>query len=248
MSWKNRLLAAFVLLITAQAADAELIVNIGSLNLAAGQTTGTVDVTISSSDGSSINLNSFGFNFLITPENGAPPELAFVDPQPQPFGATNYVFADSFDNDITSPLGNVSTTSTPNDTYSGSDATGDFSNVAIPSIAGPKLLTQLQVMISPQFLQTKASFNISLVPGSYAGSPATPSSEVFFTAADLSAPGGFDYLTFQSNFGTINIPTAVPEPSSIVLLVVSFLLTPLIVLFGQRKTRGRPSMVTENPS
>jgi PEP-CTERM motif len=238
MRWKARLLAASLILAAAPSAFAEAItVNIGSLTFAQGQTTGTLDVMISSTTGAPVNLTAFGFEFLITPVNSAPPELAFVDPQPQPFSSSSYVFfGNSADNIAGATLGGVSTTSTPGDTYSGSDGTNDGSNVVLSSATGSMLLTQLQVTLSPQFLQTAGTFDISLIPGSYGGSPATPSPDVFFIANDPNSPAGFDYENYQSNVGTVIIPAVVPEPSSIVLLAAGVLSG--LLAFLLRRYRG----------
>jgi hypothetical protein len=244
MRWKVRLLTACLILAATPSAFAGFVVNIDSLSFAQGQTTGTLNVSISSTDGSPVNLTAFGFNFQIAPVNSAPPELIFVDPQPQPFSSLNYVFYNnSADQFAGAMLGNVSTTSTPNDTYSGSDGTNDGSNVVISSTTGTFLLLQLQVSLSPQFLQTAGTFDISLIPGSYGGPPASPSSEVFFVASDPNSPSGVDYENFTSNVGTVTIPAVVPEPSSIALLATGVLSTLLAFRLRRQKALLSPGPV-----
>jgi hypothetical protein len=237
MRCKARLLAACLILAAAPSAFAEsFTVSIDSLTFAQGQTTGTLNVMISNTSAVPLGLTEFGFAFQITPVNSAPPELGFVDPQPQPFSSSDYVFSgNSLDNTFNSPLGNVSKANTPADTYIGGDATYDGSDVAISSTTGSLLLPQLQVTLSPQFLQSAGTFNISLVAGSNGESPTSPNSDTFFASNDPNSPTGLDNQSFTTNVGTVTIPGVVPEPSSIVLLAAGGLSTLLACLVHRYK-------------
>ena len=161
----------------------------------------------------------------------------FVDPQPQPFGDSRYVF---YQNSLVNPgpLGSVSNApgSPPGTLYSGSDGTLDSNNV---TFTGSKLLTRLEVAINPALIQAAGSFRISLVPGSYDGL-STPDANTFFTSSDVA--GGTTYQAFLSTTGIITVPAVVPEPSSILLVAAGVLLVPMAArarrAIGARRVAG----------
>jgi len=197
------------LLLSAPSAEAEIIVNIAKLDIQAGSSTGTLDVMISS-DGAPVQLGSFGFEFLITRANGTPTELDFTASQPQPFGDSRYVFYQQslFD---PGPLGNVTTTSTNDDTYTGGDQTTNANGYV--TVTGPVLLTQLQFTLDTSLRPVVGDvFNVSLIPG--AGAAGQTTSPTYFQD-----PSG-DYLVYSSNIAPVTI---VPEPSSLISWTVGLL-------------------------
>jgi hypothetical protein len=237
MTWKSRLLTVCLALAAAPSAFGELMVSIGNSTIQQGQSNATFSVTLASSDGSPIGVNSFGFEFLIIPINNAPAELMFAVSQPQPFLDPTYLFDNNSADQGYVSLGNVSQTNTPNDTYSGSDGTADGTNVTVSSLTGSKLLTNIEVSLSPLYLQTAGTFEVVLLPSSYAGAPASASPNTFFTAADASNPNGYDQLPFTSNVGIITVSTVIPEPPSILLLATGAIV-PFVLLLARRAGRG----------
>jgi hypothetical protein len=131
-----------VVLGLARPAAADLIVTISGSTVPAGGA-GFVDVFIESDDllfGDP--LSSFGFEFRIT--TGGATRLEFVDPQADPqLTDPNYVFfGDSAASNTPFPVGTVSMTSVPNDTFIGGDFTDSGGDVTVTI---SKLLARLQV-------------------------------------------------------------------------------------------------------
>ena len=181
-------------------------VSIGDLTLAPGGV-GTTDVTVSSSDGTPVNLDSFGFNFQITNVSGQG-RLEFTPAQTDPFSNSNYVFyLNSGDN--TPPeqtaLGTVlDHSNVPNDTYIGSDFTNDGSNA---NFTGSMLLAHLTFTAATTLPPVLGStFQVSLIPDI----------NTFFQY-DSSTNPTTDSFTVAG--GLVSI-ASVPEPSSLLLAMI----------------------------
>lgn len=188
---------------------AGLLIEIGEVTLAAGST-GYVDVTISSDSGDS--LDAFVINFLISGPGvefatgpGEPDDLQLSDP--------DYVF----------PLGNslaavfgpsagvvgISTVS-PNDTYSGSDATIDGLGAVVPTTN--RLLARLHLIATTALPGDQVSL---VMLDSTSGYPGLAS--VFYSPTWITDPAGSE-LAFSSVAGRITV-AAVPEPGGATLLL-----------------------------
>lgn len=201
-----RRLAVFSLILTAWSTAvvpcrADWIVTVGNLSLAQGAT-GYVDVTIRSDAALGDPLNLASFQFAI--DTLGVTRLEFVDPQPDPqLADAAYVFAgDSFDAAFSVPVGTVSTTIVPNDTFTGGDSTLSGSDVVVTT---DRLMARLQVTaataLSPGMGDT---FSIHLVPG---------------LITSFESTGGV--INYTSIDGTVTIVASpVPEPSAIVLLLM----------------------------
>ncbi len=205
-----------VLLVAGLTARAEPIlqISIGSNNIAAGQS-GSVAVYISSNTpGSSIDLDTYNFEFQITTLSG-PDHLQFATNQGDPYSDKTYVFyqdsgAEGY------PLGNVSTQGTPNNTYIGGDYTSDGAEVAV---GDPMLLTTLTVTTATGLPPVSGdTFLISLIQDS----------NTYFQ------DGGMN-LNFTTNPGKITVEPAnfVPEPPSAVMAAMAL----AGALFGRRMIR-----------
>ena len=199
--------------LAAAQARADFIVGIGSTTITGP--TGSVDVTISSTQTGGDPLQVFNFQFFITPDTGTTSQLAFLSPQhDSEFSNPAYVFAtDSFK--ITynaanpgAPLsmGNLFSTNYTNDTFVGGDFTNSGNDVTVlPSGAILVTLdftraTAIPPSVGDKFLVTMGT---------------DPNFNYFQDAAGDSIP-------FSSNTGVITIgAAAVPEPSSLVLMLIS---------------------------
>jgi PEP-CTERM motif-containing protein len=193
-------------------ATASLIVNIGSTTITG--TTGSVNVTISSDQISGDLLQVFNFQFFVAPAPGTTSQLAFLSPQhDSEFSNPAYVFAnDSFkiDYNAANPrapltMGNLYSTNYTNDTFIGGDFTNSGNDVTVlPSGA---------LLVTLDFTRSTA---------------APPSNGDTFLVS-LGTDPNFNYfqdsngdsIPFQSNSGTIRIGSAVPEPSSLVLMFIA---------------------------
>jgi hypothetical protein len=193
-------------------ATAGLIVNIGSTTITG--TTGSVNVTISSNQTSGDLLQVFNFAFLIAPAAGTTSQLAFLSPQhDSEFSNPAYVFAsDSFKIDFNaanpgSPLtmGNLFSTNYTNDTFIGGDFTNSGNDVTV--LPGGALLVTLDF--------TRSTAAPPSIGDTFLVSMGTdPSFNFFQDSAGNSIP-------FQSDSGTIRIGAAVPEPSSLALMLIA---------------------------
>jgi hypothetical protein len=195
-----RRLAYLVLLVVqvllSSSARAELLITVESKMIQSGQE-GDVNVWISSNSGES--LNNFGVEFRIT--TGGATRLEFVDPQPDSqLTNPSYVFHDnSGDLNTPLPVGLVSTTTTPNDTFIGGDFTFDGSDVQVTS--SPLLLATLRVTSSTALPPAPGNtFTISLID----------SLNTFFVSST-------DSLQYSSTAGTVTVVASVPEPSSFII-------------------------------
>ena len=131
----------------------------------------TINVTINAVAGTSLtSLDSFAFRLLITPINGTQTQLGFTTTQPQPYNNSSYVFYnDSLNNDPSNstpvPIGNVTTTTTPRDTYTGGDATDDGATKLISTTG--QLLFSFQVAgIAAALPKQGDKFQVALVAAS----------------------------------------------------------------------------------
>ncbi len=193
---------------------------------------GTVDVWISS-DGAD-TLNRFNFEFRIDPVGATATELQFLDPQSDSqLSNAGYVFSTgSLKRDgqvlpppfpgfppiiiAPTPVGSVSTTTSPNDTFIGSDVS-TANNVSLG--ATPRLLAELDLVSGSGTLAPNMgdSFTISLIAG-----PNT----VFHPDSSSST------LDYTSSSGTITFASAVPEPSGLALMAFGSL---ALLTFGLRR-------------
>jgi hypothetical protein len=219
------LIATFILLATTSSSRAGILVSIGDLALAPGGV-GTVDVTVSSSSGQPVQLDSFGFELQIATVSGQG-RLEFTPTQTDPFSSPNYVFYQN-SGDNTPPgattLGTVSSTLAPNDTYIGSDFTNDGSNT---TFTGPMLLAHLTFTAATTLPPVLGStFQVSLIPDF----------NTFFQY-DSSTNPMTDSFTVSG--GSISI-SSVPEPSSLLLAVIGVI--PVLIAVTRKNHRRRGSL------
>jgi hypothetical protein len=208
------LLLAAAALGVAAPARADFVVTVPNATVAPGGTV-TLDVTIRSTSTPVDRLDAFGFSFQVT--TTGPTRLAFTPTQPDPFTAPNYVlFGVSDDQDNGLPLGTVTTTVTPDDTYVG----GDNTPTGVPGVpvAGTELLAHLRLTAATA-LPPRAgdTFTVSLVNN--------PSFTFFMNDGVV--------IPFTATPGRITV-AAVPEPASRALLCGG-----LAALAGGRARRRR---------
>lgn len=197
----NALLAILVLLVHATSSSADIIVNISSGNIIAGGT-GSFDVTVT---GAGDDVKGYDFEFLLTPLAGATTTLRFVSPQAESFATdSDYLFFGDSDAVVSSStITTVSTSSLPSDTLNGVDVTDSGGTVIVGATA--KLLATLDVL---HFLPGATD------PGTTVGQSfsVTLADATFLDASNAE-------ILFTSTPGTITIASAVPEPSSLALVV-----------------------------
>lgn len=186
----------FVILCVAGTAQGDLIISVGSVSLAPGETK-PVDVLILS-DGTDL-LQAFGIRLqLDAPANGL---LRFANP---PTNAeltdADYVFfgdSDAFLNGSTATVGTITTT---DDTYDGADFTASLGNVTLTTT--DRLLVRLDVIALTG--ATPGTFDLDFIDAS----------STFFNAAA-------NPLLFTSTSGSVTVTgpstAVVPEPSSLAL-------------------------------
>ena len=215
---------AFLLAGFAVPARAGLIVSIGNASVAQGGT-GTVDVSLTSTAGSSSpdQINNLAFTLQIT----GPNELQFSSAQNFSYlNSSQYVFSgDSTDQNTSSAGGTVTTTSYANDTFVGSDSTVSGNPVSLSSTSGQVLLASLG--LNAAVTNVGDSYTISLIPGQGDGSMSS-SASTFFDVFNFSTGAETSAVPFTSTPGTVTIvASAVPEPDSIISG-----LTALLILAG----------------
>lgn len=178
-------------------ASAEPIITIGNSNIVQGGT-GYVDVMIRSD--SSDPLAAFGFDFRISTLGST--RLEFVDPQPYGYlSLGNYVFAGDSYAHSNPPVGMVSTSNVPNDTFIGGDNTLSGTDVSLDNTW--KLLTRLELTANTYLPpEVGNTFAIAL----------EPSGSSFFQDA------GGTPIDYSWSPGTVTI-TPVPEPSTIIAVI-----------------------------
>ncbi|MFO0911021.1 MAG: PEP-CTERM sorting domain-containing protein [Isosphaeraceae bacterium] len=138
--YRTTLLGLIALGLLAAPANAQVIVTVQDATINEGQT-GYVDVLISSTTNAPLSLFGFEFRIAGTTAN----RLLFVNPQPTAYLTDpNYVlFGDSLIEMSNLPVGNVTQTTVPDDTFIGGDYSNTFSDVILP--VTPKLLARLQI-------------------------------------------------------------------------------------------------------
>lgn len=197
-------LATLAAVVAARPAAAGFVVEVADVSVLPGVGSAAVDVTIRSDDPAAATpLVLFNFEFRITPVGTAAARLEFVNPQPdEQLASPDYVFAgDSFAATFGVPVGAVSTTVSPADTFTGFDLTASLTEVAVsPSGA---LLVRLRVRAATLLPPAPGDqFTVELV-----GSPGT----FFGNDADPAVP-------FTATAGTVTIiPFSVPAPPAIAL-------------------------------
>ncbi len=194
---------------------ADLVVNVGSTTIAPGST-GTVDITVTSTTGAD-TLSAFGLELQITGVGTPAALLQFSMDQPTPYGNVNYVFfGQSSNNDFGLPLWSPPfTTNYNNDTITGGDSNdGNGSTpgyVTIPSSAGGAYtyLASVQFFL-PVGGTSGDQYKISLV-----NSPG----QTYFDDQNNNP------LSYTSSSGLVTVEgiASVPEPSSLLVVVVSAL-------------------------
>jgi hypothetical protein len=178
------------------AANADLVISIGSSTIAPGGT-GFVDVFIRSTTGADL-LNGFGAEFAISTLGGT--SLWFANPQSDAqVSSPNYIFAgDSAAATSSTPVATIG----PATTYNGVDATNSGNNVVVPSTN--RLLARLDLTTltsSPPAIGD--TFTISLLNTLNTG---------FFNSP------GPDPVPYTFTSGTVIVAASgVPEPSSLIL-------------------------------
>jgi hypothetical protein len=208
MSHKNLILALLITLVLTCPVWADLMVTVGNLDLAPGET-GSIDVTIA---GDGDLLQTCGFEFRI--QTAGATRLEFVDPQPYGYlEDADYVFVSDTFAWKYPPVGAVSETTVPGDTFIGGDMTLSIPDVIVTD---SKLMARLQVT-SDTTLPPEAgdSFTISL----------EPSSSSYFSGS------GVPNILYTATTGTVNI---VPEPGTMALLVITSAFMTLASLFHKR--------------
>lgn len=196
---------AIVLLTSASSVHAAIIVTVSDVNIEVSDTA-WIDVFVESDQPGGEAYAFAGYDFLITPVAPTATQLAFVDPQPNAFTTQpNYLFAgDSF-----GPAGTLSSVTTPNDSYGGSDSSADGGlTVYATPLTSQKLLVRLQVTTATGLLPSVGdSFDVTFNQD--------PNFS-FITEDIFGAPLAFD--AGNSKFvGRVNVISAVPEPSSFAL-------------------------------
>ena len=211
------------------AAPPGLIISIPNQTIPLGQAS-FVDVTIAGAGASQL-LSTYNFDLQINVNAGDAGRIEFSNPQPTGYlSSSSYVFADN-----TPPptfAGNVGTVVVPNDNYVGGDFSTNSSGSVLVDTSG-KLLVRLELNADASFAVAGDVFTLSLEnPSSGTGTIA----DLTYFLDDASNP-----ITFESTPGTITVgpPTAIPEPSTLVLVVSAFAICGVhargVRVFGSRK-------------
>jgi hypothetical protein len=178
-------------------AHAALLVSIGSTTITPGGT-GSIDVTVESDAALGDLLSLFSFEFRIS--TGGPTQLDFSNPQgDSQLGELGYVFAGDSLAAAFPPVGSVSGSIAPNDTFIGGDATFSGSDVSV--LATARLLVRLDFTAATVLPPVAGdSFVVELIAGQ---TTAFQDSEFFDVA-------------YEATTGTVTI---VPEPSGAVMVL-----------------------------
>ena len=204
-------LAGLLSVIAGRAAQAELSISVGTLNLQPGKM-GYVDVLVSGDDDP---VDAFGFDFRIQPLGQTGSWLQFENPQPIDYltDASYLLAGDSFDTGDP-PVGNVGGVIVPNDTFEGGDFSLSGANAAVTS---SRLLARLEVTANTLLPPSKGdTFSILMLSAN--------GNSYFSNAAG-------DPIAFTSSAGTVTI---VPEPGTLCLLAAGAL-----GLWTWRRFRGK---------
>lgn len=212
-------LATLAAALAARPASAGFVIEVADVAVPPGVGSAAVDVTIRSDDPTAATpLQFFNFEFRITPVGGTATRLGFVNPQPdEQLGSPDYVFAgNSFAATFGLPVGTVSTTAVPADTFIGSDLTADLSDVAVTPAGA--LLVRLRVRADTLLPPAAGDqFTVELVrsPNTFFGNNADPA------------------VPYTATAGTVTIvPAVVPAPSALVLVATA---APVVLAVGARR-------------
>ncbi len=208
--------------LTPPPARADLTISLSDVTLLAGQTTGTMDITVSyvdnpSSVDNSNTLSAWSFALLITPQ-GSGPDLGFSSTQSNPWDnavlGTNYVFAGTSLAQAAPPFWSPPTlTTNPDDTI----LAGDFYYSSDPTSPGyvtiPTSPTDLNsylatVQFTAAVVATTETFQVSLVPA--------------FTSFSDQNGGNLPYTTTGGLVTIDGQPqvSGTPEPSAFIMALV----------------------------
>lgn len=205
------------------ATEAGIIVSIQNTTINAGLS-GTIDVLVHKDAGDpDWNVLFAQYSFQITPDPGAVGSLEFDAAQPDTEqGDASYLFS------AFQPTGNFSGIQNGVFQYDGGDFTSDLADLATIS-ATDLLLARLNVthilpLLTPPGAADGSTFTVSLI-----------NANTDFLDDNL------DPIAFAGNSGTITIngAAAVPEPSSIVMLVA---VTGFLAVRRRRQSRNRLSL------
>jgi hypothetical protein len=229
MRFFRLLLILFALLVIPTASFAAVTVTVEGTAVQAGETA-FINIYLKSDADSTDLLDAFTLAVLITPLDGASPDLQFTDPPLDPqLSDPAYIFplADSAAASALPFIASlISTTvpTNPNDTYQGGDGTISGSGYFVPTTN--TLLATIQVVASPG--AGLGRFEISIIAGAtafFGPLPADPNDPVPELAIDALVPG---------------IAEIVPEPSTLVSMA-GFLLLGLARSVVYRRKSKRQS-------
>ena len=200
MNLPHRLIVLFFIsssLLVPNMSHAGLLVSVGSTKITPGGT-GSVDVTIESGAALGDLLSLFSFEFRIT--TGGPTQLDFSNPQADSqIVDIDYIFTGDSLAAAFPPVGVVSGTIAPNDTFIGGDATFSGSDVSV--METPRLLVRLDFT---------AATVLPPVPGDSFAVELIASQGTAFQDSE------FLDVAYEATTGTVTI---VPEPSGAVLVL-----------------------------
>lgn len=230
-------LLTFALAAWADPARAELTISFSSPSIQQGQM-GTVDVYATSDNNDT--LNTFGFQVQVS----GPNDLQFVQPTADTWvNSTNppYVLqSEAPSYGATSTGDSVGTTSSLNDTYTGTNQTQSLNTVTLTT--GTKYLLAV-LTVDTTGTNVGDTYTISLVPSSGNGSNNSNTAVTFFDTVDLNFHET-GYVGFTSTSGTITItPASVPEPGSLVLGLSAMAMVAGVGAGRRRRGRGRKGLV-----
>ena len=185
--------------------QAAVMVTVRSTSMTEGMPA-TIDVFVRAELGTTVDLDNFGLEFLISP--GSPRQIQFAPTQDFPglTTATNYVFFDVGGN----PFGSIAPTNFLNDTFVG----GDFAGTGPASVPNSDvLLTRLKLL--PGTALAGDVFTVSLV--NIYDASTNPSGNTFFD--DGSFTKGISVVFAPGTVTIVAANAAVPEPSSAATLM-----------------------------
>lgn len=186
--------------------QAAVMVTVRSTSMTEGMPA-TIDVFVRAELGTTVDLDNFGLEFLISP--GSPRQIQFAPTQDFPGLTTdaNYVFFSLGGN----PVGSIAPTNFPNDTFVGGDYVGT-GPASVPD--SDVLLTRLKLL--PGTALAGDVFTVSLV-NIYDASTNPSGNTFFFDDGNFTNGISVDFTP-----GTVTIVAAnaaVPEPSSAATLM-----------------------------
>ena len=242
-------LAGLLTVAAAGRSRADLTVAIASPTVAAGGN-GSVEVDITNTGNSAVEMNDYVIQLVITPTNGTLTQLAFSTPTAAQLGyltdpgaVPGYIFLNNSADAAVPPafIGGSGQTVYPNDTFNANDSTTDGNPVTIA--AGQTFLLAVLPLTTLTQLPAQAgdSFVVSLAPGSGDGSINT-SSYTYFDVLDLNQSSStygqeLSATPYTSTPGTVSVSiSAVPEPATIVSGLTATMIG--VVVFGARRVRS----------